>query len=236
MITERFSAQDIQDLFPGLENLNDVFAAFEKRAQATGQVVCQFRVNGMNFSEQDERKAQEMVVRDVQHVEILVDTPMNLLASVIANWIEDLPRLVMRADQLADSIRTQGLQSHYSPFVRLIDDCQFLTDSLLSIRTFSVAADVVALPAWGENELSMARSVGESLDAFEKKDSNWLADVIEYDLANCLQNWHGLLGELHGKVSTSEGGIAGSESVVGSENSADGCGQAAHSPLLNEES
>lgn len=236
MITQRYSASQIQTLFPDLTKLNDIFAAFEKQAQDGGQVVCQFRVNGMTFSESDEKKAEEMTVGEVQNVEILVDTPMNLLASVIANWLEDLPRLVIRSDQLVEALRNQGLASQYSPFVRLIDDCQFLTDSLLSIRTFTVAADVVALPAWKDNEIAMARAVGESLESFEKKDSNWLADVLEYDLANCLQNWHGLLGELHGKISTSEGGLTVSGSARVSEDGAVGSDQALPSAVLESES
>ncbi len=201
MITQRYNTDDIQGFFPGLSNLSELFAAIEQKTLADGHVVCQFRVNGMNFSENDEKRAQEMVIGDIEHVEILVDTPMNLLASVILNWIEDLPRMIQRADLLASGIRDEGLQAQYTPFVRLIDDCQFLTDSLLSIRTFPVAAQTVGQPEWEEAEKETAKAVGESLKAFEKKDSNWLADVIEYDIANSLQKWHELLGGLHGKVS-----------------------------------
>lgn len=203
MITQRYNADLILTEFPSLTNLSELFGALEQKTLSVGHVICQFRVNGMNFSESDEKKAQEMAIRDIEFLEILVDTPMNLLASVIQNWIEDLPRLVERADQLAAGIREKGLEANYTPFVRLIDDCQFLTDSLLSIRTFPIAAEAVGRPEWEDAEKATAKAVGESLQAFEKKDSNWLADVIEYDLANCLQNWHELLGGLHGKVSGS---------------------------------
>lgn len=203
MITQRYNAETILNEFPALNNLSELFGAIEQKTLEGGQVVCQFRVNGMNFSENDEKKAQEMAIKDIEFVEILVDTPMNLLASVIQNWIEDLPRLIERSDLLASGIREKGLEANYTPFVRLIDDCQFLTDSLLSIRTFPIAAEFVGRPEWEEGEKAMAKSVGESLQSFEKKDSNWLADVIEYDLASCLQNWHGLLGGLHGKISGS---------------------------------
>lgn len=201
MITQRYNAENIQTEFPELSNLSELFGALEQKTLTSGQVICQFRVNGMNFTENDEKKAQEMAIRDIEFLEILVDTPMNLLASVIQNWLEDLPRLVERADQLSAGIREKGLEANYTPFVRLIDDCQFLTDSLLSIRTFPIASDIVGRPDWEDGEKAMAKAVGESLQAFEKKDSNWLADVIEYDLANCLQIWHELLGGLHGRVS-----------------------------------
>lgn len=201
MITHRYSAKDIETHFPALKNLSELFGAIEQKILGDGQVVCQFRVNGMNFSENDEKRAEEMAMADIENVEILVDTPLNLLGSVIQNWLEDLPRLIERSDELSSGLRNDGMQSQYTPFVRLIDNCQFLTDSLLSIRSFPIAADIVGLPKWEEAEKAMAKAVGECFQAFEKKDSNWLADVIEYDLANCLQNWHGLLGGLHGKVS-----------------------------------
>lgn len=202
MITQRYSAADIQKMFPDLKQVSEVFEAFERHALQDGMVVCQFRVNGLGFSEQDEKKAKNMFAHEIEHVEILVDTPDNLLHSVIKNWVEDLPRLIGKADEVAEGLRDGGLQSQYTPLVRLIDHCQFLTDSLVSIRGFAKVADTVSTPRWEETEKAMARSVLESLEAFEKKDANWLADVIEYDLAQCLQTWLELLGELDGKLST----------------------------------
>ncbi|PWU14773.1 MAG: hypothetical protein C5B49_12665 [Bdellovibrio sp.] len=202
MKTYRYSGEELKNLYPERAHLGEVFKAVEDDSRTKGEFICQFRVNGMSLPEAEEKKADQMSLADVDFVEILADTPENLLTAVISNWVEDLPKLISRVDDLALALREKGLQTQYTPFVKAIDQCQFLIDSLISIRSFPIAADVVQSPKWDECERTTVQAVEESMQSFEKKDSNWLADVIEYDLANSLQNWLELMRELHGKLSS----------------------------------
>lgn len=213
MLTHRFTGSQIVQKFPDLQDLKQVFDAFEKQFQTEGQVICQFRINGIQFSEADEVKAVGIAVSEIENVEILVDTPENLLNAVIINWIEEIPALIQRTDQIAESLRKEGFQIQYTPFVRLVDSCQFLIDSLLSIQSLKSEHPVVGSQNWRRLEASTVKSIGESLAAFEKKDANWLADVLEYDLANSLQNWFELLETLNERPTAPSPSLLSEEST-----------------------
>lgn len=202
MITIRYSQEQLNSQYPGCETLSQLFRAVEKTAEIEGQVVCQFRINGVNFTEADEKKLEPLSMREVNVVEVLVDTPENLLNSVISNWIEELPRMVIQADGIAKSLRDDGFNVQYTPIVQLIDSCHFLTESLTSIQRFSHVRALMDEKVWTESTELMGKSVSETLTAFEKKDSNWVADVIEYDLASSLQQWQQVLKDLYGSLTT----------------------------------
>lgn len=204
MVTYRYTGQQIQDLFPQMTDLSQVFQAFENQFQSGGQVICQFRINGMQLSEAEEVKAKSIAPGEIENVEILVDTPANLLEAVIVNWIDELPAMIEKTDGVAETFRRDGFQIQYTPFVRLVDSCQFLIDSLLSIQSLRGNDKVVGSAEWRRLEAATIKAIGESLAAFEKKDANWLADVLEYDLANSLQCWYELLKKIDGKFTELE--------------------------------
>lgn len=213
MITLRYSQEQLHSQYPDCQTLSELFRAVEKTAEHDGRVVCQFRINGVNFTEADEKKLEPLSMREVTLVEVLVDTPENLLNSVIGNWIEELPRMVIQADGIATALREDGFNVQYTPIVRLIDSCQFLTESLLSIRSFPSVQAALDEKVWEDSTGQMQKAITETLTAFEKKDSNWVADVIEYDLANCLQHWQEVLKGLYGKL-TSGGHFSASGPAV----------------------
>lgn len=202
MITLRYSQDQLHHQYPNCQTLSELFRAVEKTAEHDGRVVCQFRINGVNFTEADEKKLEPLSMAEVNLVEVLVDTPENLLNSVINNWIEELPRMVIQSDGIATALREDGFNVQYTPIVRLIDSCQFLTESLQSIRSFPSVQQVLDEKVWEASSAQMQKSIGETLTAFEKKDANWVADVIEYDLANCLQQWQDVLKGLYGKLTS----------------------------------
>lgn len=202
MITLRYSQQELNAQYPQCQTLAELFRAVEKEAEVGGRVVCQFRINGVNFTEADEKKVEPFGLSEVKVVEVLVDTPENLLNSVILNWIEELPRMVIQSDNISTALREDGFNVQYTPIVRLIDSCQFLTESLMSMRSFPNVQALIDSNEWNRATDLMSKAVSETVTAFEKKDSNWVADVIEYDLASSLQRWQEVLRDLYGSLTS----------------------------------
>jgi len=202
MITMRYSQEQLLSQFPHCVTLADLFRAVEKTAEVQGRVVCQFRINGVNFTEADEKKLEPLGMAEVNLVEVLVDTPENLLNSVILNWIEELPRMVIQCDQISTALRDDGFNVQYTPIVRLIDSCQFLNESLVSMKSFSSVQSLLDEAMWNQATDQTSKAVSETVTAFEKKDSNWVADVIEYDLASSLQRWQEVLRDLYGNLTS----------------------------------
>ena len=87
-----------------------------------------------------------------------------------------------------------------SQFVDVVDSCQFLVDSLMSLRTLCQSYEFVQLPIWKVSEEMTARAISEVLSSLEKKDLVLLADVLEYDLGHSLQSWLETLGKLRTHV------------------------------------
>jgi hypothetical protein len=153
-------------------------------------------VNGLTLTEEDEKKFGEFMLSEVDLVEVESEKPDTLLIEVIANWVESLPPMIKKSDELSNTIRLQGIENHLSAFVNLVDSCQFLVQSLMSLRTLCQNIPLVAGEKWKANEQLTARAIAEVLATFEKKDFVLLADIMEYDLGHCLQSWLEALMEL----------------------------------------
>lgn len=192
--------EKLSELFEGESLLGDVFKFYERKILEDGEIVCRFSVNGLQLSEEDEKKFAQFKIQEVEILEIESQRPDILLSEVISNWTDSLPRLIKKSDQLAQAFRFSGAEHQMSQFVDIVDSCQFLVESLMSLRSLCGTYDFVGSPAWNSSEELTARAIAEALTAFEKKDFVLLADVLEYDLGHCLQTWLETLTELRDNV------------------------------------
>lgn len=177
-------------------SLSEVFKDLEKELFDLGQVVCRFRVNGLALDEKDEVRLGESKLSDLRELEIDCETPELLLEEIVFNWIQKLPSLIESSDELSQQLRKSGFDGGMKKVVDLIDDCQLLVDSLISIDSLFADSPVVSSKKWKENEDQMATSIGQALKAFEAKDYVLLSDVLEYDLGHSLQSWFESMREL----------------------------------------
>lgn len=200
--------REIQDRFFAHESLGEVFKQIELDLQKQGQIVCRFMVNGLTLAEEDEARFSSFKLNDVEMIEVESESPNLLLTKVIANWISSLPNMIEKSDRLANEIRLKGMDNHISLFVDLVDSCQFLVDSLISLRTLCREIDFVSSESWKKNETQMAQTISETLNAFQKKDFVLLADIIEYDLGHCLQSWLETMKELGHHVQHQEAALS----------------------------
>jgi hypothetical protein len=188
--------EDLQREFPPETTLGIVFSKMEKDLVSKGEIVCRFLVNGLTLTEEDEKKFSGFQMTEVEFLEVESETPKILLVEVLNNWVETLPGMIGKSDQLAGSIRLKGIENQMRDFVDLVDTCQFLVDSLMSLRTLCRDIAYVNGSQWKTHEELTARAIAEALNVFEKKDFVLLADIMEYDLGHCLQSWLDSLTEL----------------------------------------
>ena len=166
----------------------------------SGQVACQFHINGLSLTESDEQKFANLSVREIEILEISYQTPENLLTGLLDGWIKKLPEMTKSSDTLSEAIKFRGLDGHFKDLVDLIDNAQLLVDSLLTIDSLFSKFPTVASPEWKQNEITTAEAVGQTLAAFQKKDFNLVADILEYDLGHSIQMWFELISKLHLEV------------------------------------
>ena len=200
MTKRTFDRQSLEEKFQGAHSLGDVFRQAEAQIQELGEIVCRFSVNGLSLTEEDETKFSNFMLGEVDLLEIESESPDKLLSEVIENWVTSLPALIKKSDQLSQTLRQEGIENHVGQFVEIVDSCQFLVESLISLRTLCQSYPFVDSGKWKENETLSAKAIQQALVCFETKDFVLLADVLEYDLAHGLQSWLEALSELREHV------------------------------------
>jgi len=187
--------KEIEVQFGQAADLGQLMKALEQEFSKKGQVICQFKLNGMSLTEADEHRLANIGLGEVEIIEIDSESPDALMFGLLDNWTLELPKLIENAEALAKSIKFEGIEGKLKAFVELLDTCQFLMDSLMSLER--VVSDFqsrqiqspIGLEPWLMAEKVTADAIGEALKAFEKKDFVLLAEVLEYDLPHSLQVW-----------------------------------------------
>ena len=128
-------------------------------------------------------------LKEVTTLEYLSERSSALVDTVIEGWIQALPELIGKCEKLSAEIRKQGIQHHLKDVRDLVDNCQFLISSIISLKNILGDAVIAAVPSWEKAESSTQNSLQQALIAFEKKDFAELADVVDYDLNHGLQLW-----------------------------------------------
>jgi len=171
------------------KNIEELIHQVELDQQSDGNVICQFVINGIKLSDEDESRMKLLNISDLKTVTLLLDRPENILREIIQNWRNEIPKIISHADGLSSVIRERGIESQITSFIQLIESSQLLVQSLISLSNVIDTQKIFETGQWHLSEKLLAEAVGDTLKVFEKRDSKILADVIEYDLANSLVNW-----------------------------------------------
>lgn len=189
---ERFkvSGEELRNFYNGNVDLSRVFTDIENDLRSTNQVVCRYVINGLEIAESDEKRFGTVTLEQVETLEYLTENSSDLMSSVLRGWIEALPELMQRTENLSKRMRAQGLSGLLKPIHDLVQNCEFLIDSVISLKELMGDQFLVSSPVdWMKAEGESKKTVLEALRALENKDFVLLADVLEYDLNNVLQMW-----------------------------------------------
>lgn len=189
----KVSGEELCQHYSEITTLSQVFSDIERELGINKQVVCQFIVNGLALREEDELKFSTLTLKEVTTLEYLTEKTQTLVESVINGWIEALPELIDKAEGLSEKIRRTGMTSQLRDIRDLVDNCQFLISSIISLKGILGDSVMAAVPRWEEAEEQTQKTLKEAIESIEKKDFAQLADVVDYDLNHGLQLWLGIL-------------------------------------------
>lgn len=214
----KVSGQELRDFYQQETSLKKVFQDIENDLRSTNQVVCQYIVNGLDIAESDEEKFGTVSLKDVETLEYLTENSNDLLGSVLHSWVEALPELMENTEKLAKRMRAQGFSGLLRPIHDLVQNCEYLIDSVSSLKEILGDQFLVTCPIdWVKAEQESKRTVLEALTALENKDFVLLADVLEYDLNNVLQMWRSHLQILEKVIDGEHSGVDIHSSKPGSD-------------------
>jgi hypothetical protein len=210
-----FQQEDLVARFGVEASLGEIFRQIENDLKPINEVVCQFKINGLALDEQAEQRLAAATLSEVETLEVFSQQPRAILGDVLQNWVKQIPALLECNDNLASEIRFKGIEGQLKSLVELIDQCQLLVDSIISIDSVFPNLPYVKSEAWKKAQTQMASAIGEALQAFQKKDFNWLADILEYDLGHALQTWMEQLESCHLELKSTDVKNADGENAPG---------------------
>jgi hypothetical protein len=175
--------------FKTTTTLKDIISHFEKKMIDVGEVVCRVSINELSLSSDDESRFAETSVSEIRSLEIESENPKLLLTNVLEDWKKGIPEIIKSVDKTSEKIRFQGFDSVVSSFNSIIDACQFLVESLSYVGIMLKQQGNQPTDKWLILEKNLNDSFSNLVQACENKNSSLIADILEYDLANALQNW-----------------------------------------------
>lgn len=217
---ERFkvTGEELRNFYQEQTQLSRVFNDIENDLKATNQVVCRYIVNGLELKESDEARFGTVSLDEIVTLEYMTENSTDLVGEVLRAWIEALPELMTKTEALSKRMRVQGLSGLLKSIHELVQNCEFLIESVMSLKELLGDRYLVTGPVdWGKAEEQSKVTVLEALRALENKDFVLLADVLEYDLNNCLQMWNEHLQVLEKKLNGEYTGQSVPTKQVGSD-------------------
>lgn len=217
---ERFkvTGAELRGFYQKNVNLAQIFSDIENDLRSENKVVCRYVVNGLEVSEADEVRFGSVLLDQIETLEYLTEGNNDVVKSVLRGWIESLPELIGRTETLSKKMRVMGFRGNMKSVSDLVQNCQFLIDSVVSLKILLGDQVMGGCPVeWTQAENESKRTVLEALYALESKNFVLLADVLEYDLNNVLQMWFENLSSLENIVlgKALNGELAGSNSQDG---------------------
>jgi hypothetical protein len=192
---QTWTHDEIKGQFPAVSNLKDVVGNIEDLLWNKGHVVCEVRVNGMFFSEDDEQKFAGTPVADINTLEVKSRSQRDLIMDTLGSFYELLPKLNKICLEASALIRRPQTPDVNVKIREILDATCWLTDALklLKFSVLELVNDSAFEDGWNENEKQYSHVIAEMLKAFEINDWVLLADVLEYDLTTACENWLELL-------------------------------------------
>lgn len=186
----KVTGEQLRNFYQTETCLSRVFEDIENDLRDTNAVVCRFIVNGLEVKETDEKRFGSVSLSEVETLEYMTENSDDLVLDVLRAWIDSLPELMEKTEQLSKRMRSQGFSGLLKPIHDLVSNCEYLIDSVMSLKILMGDRYLVASPVdWVKAEQQSKTTVTEALGALENKDFVLLADVLEYDLNNVLQMW-----------------------------------------------
>ncbi len=195
MTTCTWDKIEVTNKFATCETLKDVIVSIEKEFSLRGEVICEIRVNGMLLRDDDETRFATSRVDEISTLSVASENPKDLISEALDSSQDYLQKVRNACVKTSDLLRGADQHRAQLSFVETVEGCQWLVDTITSIRGASdgIGAPLIDRNGWMDAEFAFTKVVGDVLAAFQKHDYTLVADILEYDLNNSLEQWHQVL-------------------------------------------
>ncbi len=216
MTTLTWSNEQIQIEFSDCENLKEIITSVESRMWDNGEVVCEIFVNGFALHEEDETRFSASALADIKELKVQSNRPEELVQQTLQSITTYIPDLAKETDALANRYRDihgPGVKDQATidkevtqVLSEVLEGFRWLTDAIFLIRAqlenWTHIVDLVE--DWKELEGKHTRAFKELINSFDKNDQTLIADVLEYDIADVLEDWRRIIPQVLASIKTDQ--------------------------------
>ena len=179
--------------FVGCETLQNVIAAVSKQFNGKGQVICEVRANELLLTEEEERKFSGTPLAQLNSLEIQAATPQELLDGALESCREYFEQMTKVFERVADQFRSEDTHKAQQSFQKAIKGADWFVQLLTHYKVVHENLRGPVAMSWKAAEFKLLSILNQVLDASERKDFVLLADLLEYEVINCFNQWQELL-------------------------------------------
>jgi hypothetical protein len=187
----------------GIQFFGQLLEKLSLRAQDEGGSVLSVKVNGTDVTGRDRSQLDELPLGEVQQLEVNTGDPKVLARATLYSVADFLEKLLTELQSTAELFRLGNSERSAKSFLRCIDGLQVFMHTLESCRRLlGISYELILIPSSGsaENLTSVAenrRALFSILDSMieAQSDQDWilLADMIEFELVQALEDWREII-------------------------------------------
>ncbi len=188
MIKTYWTKPEIHEKFANCQNLGEVIKSIEAEFISHGEVVCEIRVNGLILKEEDEVKFAESKLTEINDLMVQTNAPQNLITQALASALDYLPKCQAACIDCSELYRNAKVQDAQQFFQDVVEGCFWLLDTVVHLRGAheKINHSVPVTGDWLKLEKKFVGDLKELLTASEKRDLILVADLLEYEMSNNL--------------------------------------------------
>jgi len=190
-----FSELEIVEKFGAYQTLGEVITEIETQSKSKDAVVCEIKVNGLLFHEEDEKCYGETSVTDIKTLSFKTQNVDHLVVESICSLLNYLSKLTDSVIQTSEKLRLGQWEEAHKNLNAVVAGTEWVVDMLSQIRIVDKKASLLDLD-WKALDVEFLGATRGLLDAFEKSDYVLVADLLEYDWSNSLEKWLSLVNKL----------------------------------------
>ena len=188
METRSYQPNEIDNLFQKEGNLKGVITSIENDLFQLGHVLCKIVVNGISLTPEDEIKFEGAGRNEIAELEVASQSLTNLIResrNSLARYIEQLKEASLKA---SEALRAGVVQDANEIIRAIVGGTSWATDMLAQIRGLDPGFPLIQRE-WVAAEATFLRASRELLEAFERSDWVLLADNLEYEWSEAIDQW-----------------------------------------------
>lgn len=195
MTATTWNSEQLNLGFTGCQTLRDMISQLETDAAIRGEVLCEIRVNGELFQEEDEKRYSDKPRTDIWELTIRCDRPGSLVEQALQSAIGFIPLLSAASLSTADCFRNGEIHQGSERFLEALEGCQWFIETVYHVRSASsgIGVPVFEIERWLEAEKIFTKVIQEITETFGGKDYILTSDILEYELTGTIEMWLPLL-------------------------------------------